>query len=110
VSIIKKLESDNDKVLSLMKRRLPLDDEKIKFILEGSNLTIQFPEETFLTEGLQVIKRGIASDIFKYVGSITNVKFVETYKATNSTESNEESEDDVHSSQEVGAMEVSRSE
>ncbi|PWU79533.1 MAG: peptidylprolyl isomerase [Candidatus Nitrosopolaris wilkensis] len=110
VNIIKKLESDNDKVLSLMKRRLPLDDEKIKFILEGSNLTIQFPEETFLTEGLQVIKRGIASDIFKYVGSITNVKFVETYKATNSTKSNEESEDDARSSKEVGAMEVSRSE
>jgi peptidylprolyl isomerase len=110
VSIIKKLESDNDKVLSLMKRRLPLDDEKIKFILEGSNLTIQFPEETFLTEGLQVIKRAIASDIFKYVGSITNVKFVETYKATNSTESKAESEDDVRSNKEVGAMEVSRSE
>jgi peptidylprolyl isomerase len=110
VSIIKKLESDNDKVLSLMKRRLPLDDEKTKFILEGSNLTIQFPEETFLTEGLQVIKRAIASDIFKYVGSITNVKFVENYKATNSTESKAESEDDVRSNKEVGAMEVSRSE
>jgi peptidylprolyl isomerase len=110
VSIIKKLESDNDKVLSLMKRRLPLDDEKIKFIIEGSDLTVQLPEETFLTEGLQVIKRGIASDIFKYVASITNVKFLETYKTTNSTESKEVSEDDVRSNKEVGAMEVSRSE
>ncbi len=110
VSIIKKLESDSDKVLSLMKRRLPLDDEKIKFIIEGSDLTVQLPEETFLTEGLQVIKRGIASDIFKYVASITNVKFLETYKATNSTESKEVSEDDVRSNKEVGAMEVSRSE
>lgn len=110
VSIIKKLESDNDKVLSLMKRRLPLDDEKMKFIIEGSDLTVQFPEETFLIEGLQVIKRGIASDIFKYVASITNVKFVETYKATNLTESRGESKNDVRSNKEVGAMEVSRSE
>jgi peptidylprolyl isomerase len=110
VSIIKKLESDNDKVLSLMKRRMPLDDEKIKFIIEGSDLTVQLPEETFLTEGLQVIKRGIASDIFKYVASITNVKFLETYKATNSTESKEVSGGDVRSNKEVGAMEVSRSE
>ncbi|MFZ0514136.1 MAG: peptidylprolyl isomerase, partial [Candidatus Nitrosopolaris sp.] len=107
VNIIKKLESDNEKVLSLMKRRLALDDEKIRFILEGTNLTIEFPEETFLTEGLQVIKRGIAGDIFKYVG-ITNVKFIENYKSADS-ESNKELEHD-RSNKEVSAVEMSRSE
>jgi len=72
-------------------------------------LTIEFPEETFLTEGLQVIKRGIASDIFKYVGGINSVRFIENYKATNSTELNKESEQDV-SNKEVRPMEMSRSE
>jgi peptidylprolyl isomerase len=106
VNIIKKLESDNEKVLSLMKRRLALDDEKIKFIVEGRNLTIEFPEEAFMTEGLQVIKRGIASDIFKYVG-ITNIKFIENYKLADS-ESNKELEHE-RSKKEVSTMEVSRS-
>jgi peptidylprolyl isomerase len=110
VNIIKKLESDNEKVLSLMKRRLPLDDEKVKFVIEGPDLTIEFPEESFLTEGLQVIKRGIASDIFKYVGTINSVKFIETYKAaTSAAEPNKESQQDV-SNKEVRPMEKSGSE
>ncbi len=106
MNILKKLESDNEKVLSLMKRRLPIDEEKIKFIIEGKNLTIELPEEVFLTEGLQVIKRGIAGDIFKYI-SITNVKFIENYKLADS-ESDKELEHD-RSKKEVSAMEMSRS-
>jgi len=109
VNIIKKLESDSDKVLSLIKRRLQLDDEKIKFVLEEPNLTVELPEETFLTEGLQVIKRGIASDIFKFVASINSVKFIENYKANNPEEPNKASEQDA-SNKEVRPMEMSRSE
>lgn len=83
VNVIKKLENDNEKVLFLIKRRLALDDDKIKFNLEGTNLTIEVPEEAFSTEGLQIIKRAMASDIFKYVG-ITDVKFIENYKSADS--------------------------
>jgi FKBP-type peptidyl-prolyl cis-trans isomerase 2 len=82
VEIIKKLQESGEKVLSLIKRRIPLDDDKIKFFLDGSNLTVELPEESFLVEGLQVIKRGAANDIFKYVDGISNVKFVESYAAT----------------------------
>jgi peptidylprolyl isomerase len=106
VNILKKLESDNEKVLSLIKRRLPIDEEKIKFIIETKNLTIDLPEEVFLTEGLQVIKRGIAGDIFKYV-DIPNVKFIENYKLADS-ESYKELEH-ARSKKEVSAMEMSRS-
>ena len=82
MEIIKKLQESGEKVLSLIKRRIPLDDDKIKFFLDGSNLTVELPEESFLVEGLQVIKRGAANDIFKYVDGISNVKFVESYAAT----------------------------
>jgi FKBP-type peptidyl-prolyl cis-trans isomerase 2 len=82
VEIIKKLQESGEKVLSLIKRRIPLDDDKIKFFLDGSNLTVELPEESFLVEGLQIIKRGAANDIFKYVDGISNVKFVESYAAT----------------------------
>jgi hypothetical protein len=64
------------------------------------------PEEVFLTEGLQVIKRGIAGDIFKYV-DIPNVKFIENYKLADS-ESYKELEH-ARSKKEVSAMEMSRS-
>ena len=81
VSIIRKLENDRDKIMALIKRRLPLDNEKIKFNLAGSTLEIELPEETFLSEGLQIIKRAIANDIFKFVTVINNIKFIENYKS-----------------------------
>jgi peptidylprolyl isomerase len=85
VDIIKKLEKEEEKVQSLIKRRLPLDDAKLQFAIDGENLVIEIPEESFLTEGLQAIKRGIATDIFKYVTKITRIKFIETYESTEST-------------------------
>jgi peptidylprolyl isomerase len=80
VNIIKKLESDNDKVMSLIKRRLSIDDEKIKIDLLESILEIELPEETFMVEGLQIIKRAVANDIFKFVTGLNSIKFIENHK------------------------------
>ena len=44
------------------------------------------PEEAFYLEGIQVAKRGIATDIQKFFPKITNIKFVETFKAEPKTE------------------------
>jgi FKBP-type peptidyl-prolyl cis-trans isomerase SlyD len=79
VSILKKLENNDDKIISLIKRRLLIDEEKIKFKLTESTLEIELPEETFLSEGLQVIKRAIANDVFKFVTTINSIKFIENY-------------------------------
>jgi peptidylprolyl isomerase len=43
-------------------------------------LEIELAEETFLAEGLQIIKRAIANDIFKFVTTVSNIKFIEGYK------------------------------
>lgn len=80
VNIIKKLESNNDKVMSLIKRRLSIDDEKIKIDLLESTLEIELPEETFMVEGLQIIKRAVANDIFKFVTALSSIKFIENHK------------------------------
>jgi len=80
ISILKKLETDDDKIMSLIRRRLPIDKDKIKFKLVDSNLEIELAEETFLFEGLQIIKRAIANDIFKFVSTVSNIKFIEGYK------------------------------
>jgi peptidylprolyl isomerase len=75
----------------LIKRRLPIDEEKIKFKLEESTLEIELSEETFLSEGLQVIKRAIANDIFKFVPLMNNVKFIESYKQSTPLQSQQQS-------------------
>ena len=79
VNVVKKLDSDDDKVRALTKRRLGLDDSKIKLNLEPPKLQIELPEDAYLAEGLQIIKRAVANDIFKFVSSIKNVSFVENY-------------------------------
>ena len=84
VEVTKKLKDDNEKVLSLIKRRLPIEDQKIKFNIEASNVQIDLPEETFIVDGLQIIKRAISNDIFKFVPQIENVRFIETYVSQSS--------------------------
>src|ERR671935_1627281 len=80
VNILKKLETDDDKIMSLIRRRLPIDNDEIKFKLAGSTLEIDLAEQTFLYEGLQIIKRAIANDIFKFVSTVNDIKFIESYK------------------------------
>ena len=81
VDVVKKVESDDDKIRSLIKRRLPVDDEKIKINLKGFTLEIELPEETLLAEGLQIIKRAVANDVFKFVPSLKDIKFIESFKS-----------------------------
>src|ERR671938_1620819 len=70
INILKKLETDDDKIMSLIRRRLSIDKDKIKFKLVDSTLEIELAEEIFLSEGLQIIKRAIANDIFKFVTTV----------------------------------------
>ena len=79
INMIKKIENNEDKVIALLKRRLLLDDEKIHLNFSESMLEIELPEETFLTEGLQISKRAVATDIFKFVNTLQSIKFIEIY-------------------------------
>lgn len=79
ISIIKELESNDDKIMPLIKRRLAIDTKNVIPKFDGEVLQIELPEECFLIEGLQVIKRAIANDVFKFLDGIKHVKFLETY-------------------------------
>ena len=37
------------------------------------------PEESFLIDGLQVIKKAISGDLFKFITSLESIKFLEIY-------------------------------
>jgi peptidylprolyl isomerase len=86
-NIIKKIESEDEKITSLIKRRLPIDSADIIYEKKDSELEINIPEKIFLLDGLQIIKRGIASDLSKFVPGIQNFIFIEKYPNSNTTTS-----------------------
>lgn len=81
LQVVKKLETDQEKIIGLVRRRLPVEEEKLKLSLENGVAKVELPSDSYLLEGLQIIKRAISSDLFKYVKSVTKAQFVETYEA-----------------------------
>ena len=79
VNILKSLDSDDDKILGILKRHIPVDDEKLVFKKTGNSVDITIPEEIFRSEGLQVMKHFIQMDIFKFVPSLEKVNYIETH-------------------------------
>lgn len=77
--VLKKVETDDDKVRALIDRRFAGEGSKVTFSRKGDDLEVEVPENLFLTEGLQIIKRGISTDVFKFVPSTTSLTFVEKF-------------------------------
>ena len=85
VNILKILQTNEEKASSLVKRRLLVDGDKISISFDKSEMTITLPEESFLTEGLQVIKKAISADLFKFIPAIESIKFLEIYNKSKTT-------------------------
>jgi peptidylprolyl isomerase len=82
VTVNKKLETQEEKIGSLIHRRIPVVEEgKFKFSIADKTLTVDMPEDTFYLEGVQIAKRGISMDIQKFFPEMEETKFVETFKA-----------------------------
>jgi peptidylprolyl isomerase len=80
VEVVSKVETDEEKVRSLIKRRFPGEvGDKIEFTQRASEVTVEIPEEAFMAEGLQVIKRGVSNDIVHFLPAIKKVTFKEVY-------------------------------
>lgn len=82
VNVLKSLNTDDEKILGLLKRRLPLEESKLSFKVNGTALDVTMPEETFMAEGLQIIKRAIVNDIYKFVPKLEKINFIESYANT----------------------------
>ncbi len=81
INVEKKLETNNEKIAALVHRRIPaVEIEKFKFKAGRINVTLDMPEEAFYLEGIQLAKRGIATDIQRFFPEITTVKFTEAFK------------------------------
>src|SRR5881296_3357978 len=81
VSIDKVLENENEKILSLISRRIPeVKNDKFTLTRQDSDLTIDVPEEAFYLSGLQIAKKAVSSDIQKYFPGVGGISFRETFK------------------------------
>lgn len=80
VNILKSLEKDDEKVLGILKRHMPVEDSKIEFKINNKSLDITIPEEIFRLDGLQIIKHFIQLDIFKFVPTLEKINFIETFQ------------------------------
>jgi peptidylprolyl isomerase len=93
VNVVKKIESNDDKIKYLIKRRLPIEDEKIQFEYKDDEAVIELSEDVSLLDGLQIIKKAVTADIFKFVDGLNKITFQEVYlspKAKDSTISTSE--------------------
>ncbi len=81
LEIKQKLDERNQQVEALIRRRLPIEKEKVKFEAIGeSEVKITIPSDYFLLDGLQIIKRGISTDLFKFIKPLDKVSFIEEYE------------------------------
>ena len=81
VTVQKKLETEKEKITALIHRRIPaVDIGKFDLKITKTNVIINVPEEAFYIEGLQLAKRGIATDVQKFFPEMTTVRFVEEFK------------------------------
>jgi len=79
VTVLKSLDSDDDKILGILKRHIPVDDAKLAFKKTGNVVDITIPEEIFRSDGLQVLKHFIQMDIFKFIPSLEKINYIETH-------------------------------
>ena len=79
IEALRKVEPGEDTIRSLMKRRFPGEGEKLEFTQKDGEVSVAIPDEAFLVEGLQFIKRGIANDVMHFVPEVKKVTFTEVY-------------------------------
>jgi peptidylprolyl isomerase len=79
IEVIRVVEPGEDTIRSVMKRRFPGEGEKLAFTQTDGEVSVTIPDEAFLTEGLQFIKRGIANDVLHFVPEAKKVTFTEAY-------------------------------
>ena len=79
IEVLRKVEPGEDTIRSLIKRRFPGEGEKLEFTQNQGDVSVVIPDEAFLVEGLQFIKRGIANDILHFVPEAKKITFTEVY-------------------------------
>lgn len=80
VKVVKKITDEKEKIIELIKRRIPkIDPEKFNIIKENEVISINLPKEIYFDQNLPIAKIGIASELQQYITDVETVRFVETF-------------------------------
>jgi len=79
INVLKELKTDDEKTSGILKRYLPVKDDKILFKKTGNVIDITMPEEMFRADNLPAVKHLIQTDIFKFIPTLEKINFIETY-------------------------------
>ena len=79
VSIIKSLETDHDKIQGILQYHFIMNNDEFSFDLTDNKVTIPIPTELLNTDHDQSIKHFIQMNIFKFVPTMEEINFVETW-------------------------------
>jgi len=97
VKIIKSLETDEDKIMGILERHIPVEDSKLEFKKSNQSLDVTIPQEIFRTDGLQVIKHFIQTDIFKFIPKLEKINFIETHLNKQMKKTGDRNQDNIKS-------------
>lgn len=80
--ILKRLEDPVEKIKYLVarrSRRINLEGLNVRISHDMIKVEVETPEEILLAEDLQIFKRAVAEDIFKYFSEVKQVTFIDSF-------------------------------
>jgi peptidylprolyl isomerase len=92
--VLRKVDTDGEKVKALIDRRLGPEGSKVAFDIADGELKVTVPEDIFLLEGLQIMKKGVSTDVFKFVPDVKAVTFVERFANEKAVEKKAEAKEE----------------
>ncbi len=90
IEVLKRVETDDAKIRALLDRRFGGESARVTYTVKPEGLDVEVPEELFLLDGLQIIKRGISNDVFKFVPKLRQITFSEKFVNKKPEEKKEE--------------------
>lgn len=91
-----KIKDKKEKIKALIHRRIPpIDIAKIKMVIKKKTILIELPQEASFLEGIQIAKKGIASDIHKLFQRFDKITFIESFTRPDSIDVKSQELEDV---------------
>jgi FKBP-type peptidyl-prolyl cis-trans isomerase 2 len=80
ITVRRKVQTESDKLTELIKRRIRgAELSKFEVNKDGETVSITMPKETYLADGIQLVKTMIGRDVLKNIDGVKIVKFIEVY-------------------------------
>jgi peptidylprolyl isomerase len=80
ITVRRKVQTESEKLQELIKRRIRgASISKFEVSREAETVSITMPKETYLADGIQLVKTMVGRDMLKNIDGVKFVKFIEVY-------------------------------